>query len=278
MSTSRLPSKKTKIVCTIGPASRSQEVLQQMIANGYEVSRGLRKKGQTKDAGFQIGVQRVMPVGQETLWDWLVESEGRRHWLGAMRRFALDKGATYRSREGIEGKIISAKRPERLRLTYEPAGARAPTTLQLTLSCPRNRFDRSTLRALAEPEGPRRNAGPLARCPRPHGGRARGVMEIRCVSQRLSGLNSRPRSSGRARSARRRVRRAGRAQAPGRGRSPARQDARKSTAMRVAFRNLGSRPRLTARSARADPRVARASAWSLADDSSSSVLASMAAR
>jgi pyruvate kinase len=34
-----LPSKKTKIVCTIGPASQSQEMLEQMITNGMNIAR-----------------------------------------------------------------------------------------------------------------------------------------------------------------------------------------------------------------------------------------------
>jgi pyruvate kinase len=34
-----LPAKKTKIVCTIGPASESQETLERLIANGMNVAR-----------------------------------------------------------------------------------------------------------------------------------------------------------------------------------------------------------------------------------------------
>ncbi len=34
MTNLQLPPKKTKIVCTIGPASESQEVLEQLISNG----------------------------------------------------------------------------------------------------------------------------------------------------------------------------------------------------------------------------------------------------
>ena len=39
MPTKSLPAKKTKIVCTIGPASEAIETLKQMITNGMNIAR-----------------------------------------------------------------------------------------------------------------------------------------------------------------------------------------------------------------------------------------------
>ena len=39
MTNSDLPAKKTKIVCTIGPASQSREILEKMIVSGMNVAR-----------------------------------------------------------------------------------------------------------------------------------------------------------------------------------------------------------------------------------------------
>ena len=44
------------------------------------------------------------------------------------------------------GEFRTIKRGERLRLTWQPEGRESPTTLQLTLSCPRNDATKTTLR------------------------------------------------------------------------------------------------------------------------------------
>ena len=55
----------------------------QTIAVGYEQARGLRKAGQTAGAGFQIGVQKTLPVASELAWDLLLTGPGRDLWLGS---------------------------------------------------------------------------------------------------------------------------------------------------------------------------------------------------
>jgi len=52
-----LPKKKTKVVCTIGPASDAQEVLEQMIRNGMNIARLNFAHGDT--AGHERIIQNI---------------------------------------------------------------------------------------------------------------------------------------------------------------------------------------------------------------------------
>lgn len=119
---------------------------QQTVAVGYERARGLRAVGETADAGFQVGVQRTLPVGQDALWDWLVAPEGVAAWLGAVAGFEPSPGHRYETADGTTGEVRTVKPGERLRLTWQPSGREAATTLQLTLACPRNDASKTTLR------------------------------------------------------------------------------------------------------------------------------------
>lgn len=118
----------------------------QAIANGYEVERGLREEGETLDAGYQVGVQRTMKVEQGRLWDLLCSPEGRAMWLGETDGFDAEPGATYETADGTTGEVRTVKAGERLRMTWQPAARADPTTLQLTLACPRNDDSKTTLR------------------------------------------------------------------------------------------------------------------------------------
>lgn len=117
----------------------------QSITVGYEYATGRRVKGETTDQGFEIGVQRTVSRDQQALWDFLMSREGLRLWLGEVTEWKLAPGAPYRTADGTVGEIRTVKESERLRLTWQPPRRTTSTTLQLTLSCPRNTRNRTTL-------------------------------------------------------------------------------------------------------------------------------------
>ena len=106
---------------------------QQMVTVGYEQARGLRKVGQTADAGYQIGVQKTLPIPHELAWDLLVVGPGREVWLGETQPLDLRKGADYVTSDGVSGEIRSVDPGKRLRLTWSHADLARPSTLQLYL-------------------------------------------------------------------------------------------------------------------------------------------------
>lgn len=133
-------------VAVLGDAGVESGWWQQQLAVGYEQVRGLRAVGETADAGYQVGVQRTIQVPQETLWDRLTTGDLRNRWLGTVEGFAFEPGATFETAEGTSGEVRTVSEGERLRITWHPAGREHPTTLQMTLSCPRNDETKTTLR------------------------------------------------------------------------------------------------------------------------------------
>jgi uncharacterized protein YndB with AHSA1/START domain len=102
----------------------------------YEKRRGKRVLGETADAGFQVGVRRTVPLGAKDAWR-LVTSRAEL-WLGDGARLRLEKGARYEAAGGnglpaVTGEVRVVKPGDRLRMTWQPAGWKAPATLQVTL-------------------------------------------------------------------------------------------------------------------------------------------------
>lgn len=106
----------------------------QTVTVGYEYARGRRVKGQTADAGFQIGVQKTVPMVAGQLWQFLTSPADMQLWLGSgVHDLAWEKGAVYRTNEGSHGEIRSVSPDEKLRLTWQPNGWPNQTALQLYL-------------------------------------------------------------------------------------------------------------------------------------------------
>jgi uncharacterized protein YndB with AHSA1/START domain len=123
-----------ELLITRGFIDRDDGWWAQSVTVGYEYAKGRRVKGQTADAGFQLGVQRTLPVQPSRLWQFLTSAEGLAVWLGeGIKALRMEKGATYRSADGTQGEIRTVYPGEKLRLTWQLPGWENESTLQLYL-------------------------------------------------------------------------------------------------------------------------------------------------
>lgn len=90
-----------------------------------------RSVGETRDAGFEIGVRRTLPVPAETLWLLVTSAEGRRAWLGAGPDFALEPGAAYALDDGAQGEVRVLRPGSHVRLSWQPGDWPRASTIQV---------------------------------------------------------------------------------------------------------------------------------------------------
>ncbi|MFF3452845.1 SRPBCC domain-containing protein [Streptomyces sp. NPDC002730] len=84
--------------------------------------------GLTRDAGWEIGVSRTLPLPVSTVWDFIVSPEGVARRLGKGAQLPTGKGESYETGDGIAGEVRSYRPGDRIRLTY------GTTTLQVAVS------------------------------------------------------------------------------------------------------------------------------------------------
>ncbi|GAA2074356.1 SRPBCC domain-containing protein [Streptomyces albiaxialis] len=87
-----------------------------------------RPTGLTKDAGWQIGVSRTLPHPPSAVWEFVSGPEGLALWLGPGAELTPERGAPYRTADGVEGEVRGYRPGDRIRVTY------GPTTVQVAVS------------------------------------------------------------------------------------------------------------------------------------------------
>lgn len=102
----------------------------QAVTVEYEKARGLRTLGQTRDAGYEIGVQKTLPLSVKQAWDLLMSPKVLPVWLG-VTKLDLQKGALYRAKDGTTGEIRSLTPGKHIRLTVQLKGKKGHSTLQI---------------------------------------------------------------------------------------------------------------------------------------------------
>jgi uncharacterized protein YndB with AHSA1/START domain len=95
------------------------------------VSRKPTPTGQTKDAGWEVGVRQTVDAPIDTVWAFLLGG-GLPLWLGNTD-LTLEKGAEYATDDDISGTVLSYTEGVRIRLSWRPEEWNHDSTLQLTV-------------------------------------------------------------------------------------------------------------------------------------------------
>jgi uncharacterized protein YndB with AHSA1/START domain len=89
--------------------------------------------GQTKNAGWEVGVRRTLRVSADRAWELIATPPGLGVWLGTDPDLRLEKGASYQTVGGTHGEIRSAEEGRLIRLTWQPPEMACPSTLQVRI-------------------------------------------------------------------------------------------------------------------------------------------------
>ncbi|GGU60649.1 SRPBCC domain-containing protein [Streptomyces lavendofoliae] len=85
--------------------------------------------GLTRDAGWETGVSKTLPLPAGAVWEFITGPEGLALWLGDVRGgLPTERGAAYATADGVTGEVRGYRPGDRVRLTY------GGTTLQVTVS------------------------------------------------------------------------------------------------------------------------------------------------
>lgn len=88
--------------------------------------------GQTKDAGWEVGVRTTVAAPLPDVWRYLL-GEGLPVWLGDIAELPTEKGAAFETADGVRGTIRSFTDATRIRLSWHPDDWPHDTVLQVSV-------------------------------------------------------------------------------------------------------------------------------------------------
>nr|WP_308421743.1 SRPBCC domain-containing protein [Paenibacillus radicis (ex Gao et al. 2016)] len=80
-----------------------------------------------------MGIRRTLPISREQAWAFITSTEGLSLWIGQLPKLELTVGETFKSHEGVTGRLKVVKPLHQLRLTWQPKDWERPSTLQIRL-------------------------------------------------------------------------------------------------------------------------------------------------
>lgn len=89
-----------------------------------------RQVGQTKDVGFQFGIQKTFPLSLEKTWNFMFSGKGLSIWLGELEN-GLENKKTFYTKDGIEGFVRVFKYHSHIRMNWKMKGWENMSTVQV---------------------------------------------------------------------------------------------------------------------------------------------------
>ncbi|MBN1949870.1 MAG: hypothetical protein JW801_01625 [Bacteroidales bacterium] len=87
--------------------------------------------GQTKSAGYQVGVRRTVHVPLEETWNFLISKDGLELWLGTHELDKWETGIGFVSADGVSGSVRVFKVFSHIRLSCKMSEWQNESVLQL---------------------------------------------------------------------------------------------------------------------------------------------------
>ncbi len=89
---------------------------------------------QLKNLGFQYSIRKTFPVSVDVLWEFILSEQGILVWLGTMDITDFELNKSFKTQEGIEGKVTTFKPDCHFRMSWKPPHWDKPSIIELRIT------------------------------------------------------------------------------------------------------------------------------------------------
>jgi activator of HSP90 ATPase len=89
---------------------------------------------QPKNLGFQYSIRKTFQVSVDVLWEFILSEQGILVWLGTMDIADFELNKSFKTQEGIEGKITTFKPDCHFRMSWKPPHWDKPSIIELRIT------------------------------------------------------------------------------------------------------------------------------------------------
>jgi activator of HSP90 ATPase len=88
----------------------------------------------TKNLGFQYSIRKTFPIPVDRFWEFLLSEQGISIWLGTINFADFELNKSFKTQEGIEGKITTFKPDCHFRMSWKPPHWEKPSIIEIRIT------------------------------------------------------------------------------------------------------------------------------------------------